>query len=141
MDGFTPIPSLVGGLIIGLAAALFMWTNGRLAGISGILGGLLLPQARDMAWRLAFIVGLVLGGFAGKGLGFAPEMISISPSLPLLIVGGGLVGLGTALGSGCTSGHGVCGIARRSKRSFAATVVFMGAAVLSVAIFRQVLGG
>lgn len=141
MDGFTPIPSLVGGLIIGLAAALFMWTNGRLAGISGILGGLLLPQARDMAWRLAFIVGLVLGGFAGKELGFAPEMISISPSLPLLIVGGGLVGLGTALGSGCTSGHGVCGIARRSKRSFAATVVFMGAAVLSVAIFRQVLGG
>ncbi|OHC73428.1 MAG: hypothetical protein A3G18_04985 [Rhodospirillales bacterium RIFCSPLOWO2_12_FULL_58_28] len=141
MIGFTPIPSLVGGLIIGLAAALFMWSNGRVTGISGIIGGLLPPHANDMAWRLAVVVGLVLGGFSGKWLGFAPEMISISQSWPLLIVGGGLVGLGTNLGSGCTSGHGVCGIARRSKRSLVATMVFMGAAVLSATILRQVLGG
>lgn len=138
MTEFTPISALAGGLIIGAAASLFMWLNGRIAGISGIIGGLLPPRAGDMAWRLAFGGGLILGAGSGRWLGVAPETIIVSPSWPLLVIGGLLVGLGTALGSGCTSGHGICGIARMSNRSLLGTAMFMGAAVLTVAILRHV---
>jgi uncharacterized membrane protein YedE/YeeE len=125
--------------MIGLSAALFLLLQGRIAGISGILGGLLPPQAGDIAWRLAFVLGLVLGPLVAVALGWAPLEINISAPYALIIAGGFLVGLGTRLGSGCTSGHGVCGLARASRRSFLATAVFFAAAAVTVFLLRHVL--
>jgi len=136
---FTPIASTLGGMLIGLAAALLLVFNGRIAGISGILGGLL-EAAEGWSWRGVFLLGMVLGGVGL--LIFAPATVpgAAIDSLPLLAVAGLLVGFGTRMGGGCTSGHGVCGLSRLSTRSLTATVIFMGAAMLTTGVTRHVLG-
>jgi uncharacterized membrane protein YedE/YeeE len=137
---FTPWASLAGGIFIGLATALLLLANGRVAGVSGILGGLLRPARGDVAWRVAFIAGLFLAPIVWLTLrAMPPAQIDHSPAL--LAAGGLLVGIGTRFGSGCTSGHGVCGIARLSPRSLLATACFMAAGVVTVFVVRHVLGG
>lgn len=136
---FTPIAALTGGLLVGLAAALFVVFNGRIAGISGIVGGLLRPKRGDMAWRAAFIGGLIVAPLLYRLFAALPE-IQIDAGWPLLIVAGLIVGIGTRYGSGCTSGHGVCGLSRLSPRSMVATVTFMGAGFLTVFVVRHLLG-
>jgi uncharacterized protein len=129
---------LIGGAIIGLAAVLLLALNGRIAGISGILGGLITSTARgERLWRLAFIFGLICGaGLFVLACGASP--LQLQASGPTLFVAGLLVGVGTRLGSGCTSGHGVCGLARRSPRSLVATMIFMATAALTVFLTRHV---
>ncbi|KQV40241.1 YeeE/YedE family protein [Massilia sp. Root335] len=137
---FTPWASLAGGILIGLATALLLLANGRVAGISGILGGLLRPARGDVAWRVAFVGGLFLAPVVWLALrAMPPAQIDHSPVL--LAAGGLLVGIGTRFGSGCTSGHGVCGIARLSPRSLLATACFIGAGVATVFVVRHVFGG
>ncbi len=137
---FTPLASLAGGLMIGLGAALLLLANGRIAGISGILGGLLRPARGDIAWRVAFLAGLFVAPLAWLAMrAMPPAQIDHTPAL--LAVAGLLVGLGTRFGSGCTSGHGVCGIARLSPRSLVATLCFMIAGFVTVYVMRHVLGG
>ena len=138
-NNFTPWASLVGGLIIGLATVLFLMFNGRIAGISGIVGGLLNPKKGDILWRIAFVAGLVLSPLI-FGLVFSMPKVQIEASYPLLIVAGLLVGIGTRYGSGCTSGHGVCGLSRRSPRSIVATLAFMLAGFVTVYIIRHLIG-
>jgi uncharacterized membrane protein YedE/YeeE len=135
---FTPISGLIGGLLIGLAVALMLLLNGSLAGISGIVGGLVTPKAGDTGWRAAFLVGLPLGALAHILVagGHAPVDVLASP--PAILVGGLLVGFGTRMGSGCTSGHGLCGLARLSSRSVVATAVFFGVAMVTVFLARHV---
>ena len=136
---FTPWASLAGGILIGLATALLLLANGRVAGISGILGGLLRPSRGDIAWRVTFILGLFVAPLVWLTMGaMPPAQIDHSPAL--LAAGGLLVGVGTRFGSGCTSGHGVCGIARLSPRSLLATVCFLAAGFVTVFIVRHVLG-
>jgi uncharacterized membrane protein YedE/YeeE len=139
VEGFTPLGALVGGALIGLAASALYAATGRIAGVSGIAGGLLRGGGADAAWRLLFLAGLVLGA-GSTGLVAGTPVLRIEASWPVLVVAGLLVGYGTQLGSGCTSGHGVCGIARCSPRSIAATAVFMAAAALTVFIVRHVIG-
>jgi len=136
---FTPWSALVGGLIIGLAAAMFALLNGRVAGISGIVGGLLRPKAGDVGWRTAFVAGLVVAPIVYAFVAALPA-ITIAASYPLLVGAGLLVGVGTRYGAGCTSGHGVCGISRLSIRSIAATMAFMGAGFATVYVVRHVIG-
>jgi uncharacterized membrane protein YedE/YeeE len=139
MTHFTPYTALGGGLLIGAAAVLLLYLNGRIAGISGILNGALARQAGDTAWRVAFLAGLLGGGAAFWWLtphAFAPRQ---GFPMPALLAAGFLVGFGTRLGSGCTSGHGVCGLGRRSLRSLTATVVFVGCGMLTVYLTRHVL--
>jgi uncharacterized membrane protein YedE/YeeE len=136
---FTPTASLAGGVLIGMAAALLVLANGRIAGISGILGGLLVPKRGDMSWRVAFLAGLIAAPAAW--FVFAPLTAPrIDASVGTLLVAGVLVGVGTAYGSGCTSGHGVCGLARLSPRSAVATVAFMVTGVVTVFVVRHVVG-
>ncbi len=139
LNAFTPASALAGGALIGLAAAMFLLFNGRIAGISGIVGGLLRPKAGDVNWRLAFVIGLMA----------APVLYSLFAAMPasridasdwMLIVAGLLVGVGTRYGSGCTSGHGVCGLSRFSIRSLVATLLFMAAGFATVFVMRHVLG-
>lgn len=134
------LPALFGGGLIGLAAGLLLHVNGQVAGISGILNGAVDPARPDRDWRLAFLAGLVLAGALGVGL----DMLRFTPhnshSLWLLILSGALVGFGTRLGNGCTSGHGVCGLARLSRRSLIATLTFMGAGFATVFVTRHVPG-
>jgi uncharacterized membrane protein YedE/YeeE len=140
MAEFDPVSAIIGGTLIGTASVLLMLLNGRIAGISGILAGILTISSEDRGWRLAFIAGLIIGpiisGFLGRPL---PE-----PDMPaswlLIITAGLLVGFGARLGGGCTSGHGVCGIARLSRRSIAATAIFITTAAAVVAIMRHGLG-
>src|SRR5215218_332477 len=127
MENFTPVSGLIGGLLIGLAAALLL-LNGRLSGISGIVGGLLAPKSSDAGWRVVFVAGLLLGAFIYVLATGEAMLVRMQASLPVLVVAGLLVGFGTRLGSGCTSGHGVCGIARLSRRSIVATSEFFGVA-------------
>lgn len=136
---FTPWSALAGGILLGLASALFVLLNGRILGISGIVGGLLRPRAGDTGWRLAFVLGMLV----------APSMywLLAGPTAPRIDAGWGtvvlaglLVGLGTRYGSGCTSGHGVCGLSRLSPRSLVATLAFMGAGFATVFIARHALG-
>lgn len=140
LANFTPALSLAGGLIIGLAAAVLILFNGRIAGISGILGGLFSLPSKDMAWRLTFLAGLigapVIAGLLGK-----PATVDIQASWSVILVAGFLVGIGTRYASGCTSGHGVCGISRGSIRSLVATVTFMAAGFLTVFVQRHLIGG
>lgn len=138
-DQFTPLAALAGGLLIGLAAALLLHINGRIAGISGILGGLLQrPSAGDLAWRIAFALGLIVAPLAWRL--FAPlPAIEIASGVPLLVVAGLLVGFGSRLGSGCTSGHGVCGLSRLSPRSIVATLTFMGLGFATVFVVRHLI--
>jgi uncharacterized membrane protein YedE/YeeE len=136
---FTPWASLAGGILIGLATALLLLANGRVAGISGILGGLLRPTRGDIAWRVTFILGLFGAPLVWLSMrAMPPAQIDHSPAL--LAVGGLLVGIGTRFGNGCTSGHGVCGIARLSPRSLLATACFLAAGFVTVFIVRHVLG-
>jgi uncharacterized membrane protein YedE/YeeE len=135
---FTPWLSLAGGLLIGLAAAIFLLFNGRIAGISGIVGGLLRPVSGDIAWRIAFITGLVASPFV-FGLALPLPNVRIEAGTFTLVIAGLLVGIGTRYGSGCTSGHGVCGLSRRSPRSAVATVAFMSAGFATVFVVRHVL--
>ena len=140
MDNFTPIPALVGGLLIGTAAALLLVLNGRIAGISGIVGGLLQGDRRDAVWRIAFLSGLIIAPILYVTFGGHLPAVSINSSAVLLVLAGLLVGFGTRLAAGCTSGHGVCGIGRGSPRSVVATGVFLAAAIATVFVVRQ-LGG
>jgi uncharacterized protein len=139
MENFTPVSALIGGLLIGASAALFLVLNGRIAGISGILGGLLHPARSEIGWRLAFLAGLFIAPLVYVAFGALPP-VELDASLPILIVAGLIVGFGTRLGAGCTSGHGVCGIGRGSPRSLAATVVFMATAIATVFVTRHLIG-
>lgn len=136
---FTPWRSLAGGLLIGLAAAAFVLLNGRIAGISGILGGLLRPSRDDVAWRVAFLAGLVAAPLAYVLVAPLPETY-IGAGDGALVGAGLLVGIGTRYGAGCTSGHGVCGLSRLSPRSLVATVSFILAGFVTVYVLRHVIG-
>ena len=138
-NAFTPASALIGGAIIGGAAALFAVLNGRIAGVSGILGGLARPQAGDISWRVAFVLGLVAAPIAWGLLATLPE-IRVDTSYPVLVAAGLLVGVGTRYGGGCTSGHGVCGVSRASPRSVAATLAFMAAGFATVYVVRHMIG-
>jgi uncharacterized protein len=138
-SAFTPWSATTGGVIIGLAAALLVLVNGRVAGISGIVGGMLRPLPGDLAWRLAFIAGLLLAPLAYATLG-RQFSVTIDASYPVLIVAGLLVGIGTRYAGGCTSGHGVCGLSRLSPRSLVATLSFMAAGFATVYVVRHVIG-
>ena len=140
MSQFTPYTALGGGLLIGLSAVLLLYLNGRIAGISGILNGALARQPGDTAWRVAFIAGMLAGGAAFWWL--TPHAFAPRQGFPagLLLAAGFLVGFGTRLGSGCTSGHGVCGLGRRSLRSLVATMTFVGCGMLTVYVTRHLLG-
>jgi uncharacterized membrane protein YedE/YeeE len=141
MAEFTPVSAAIGGALIGLAATLLMLLTGRIAGISGIFGGLLSPGAGDRSWRIAFIAGLILAPLATGLVGYPMAPPQLPGSWGVIAAAGLLVGFGTRMGSGCTSGHGVCGIARLSARSMAATAVFMATAVAVVAVSRHLIGG
>ncbi len=142
MDNFTPISSGLGGMLIGLSAGLILLYNGRIAGISGIVGGLLTNrQARELLWRAAFLLGLLGGGLIASSIAPDAFAFELDRSTPALIAAGLLVGFGTRLGNGCTSGHGVCGISRLSRRSIVATAIFMSAGILTVYIINHILGG
>jgi len=142
MHNLTPLSGLLGGALIGLAAAMLMLLTGRIAGISGIFGGLLQPETTDRNWRLAFIAGLIAAPLIASVLtGAALPSPGMPSSMILIVLAGLLVGFGSRMGGGCTSGHGVCGIARLSARSLIATAVFMIAAFITVAIVRHVVGG
>ena len=133
---FTPWSALIGGMLIGLAAAMFALLNGRVAGISGVLGGLLKPMLGDIGWRVAFIGGLVVAPLV-YGLFATLPAVQIDASYVALVVAGLLVGVGTRYGSGCTSGHGVCGLSRLSPRALVATLTFMGAGFVTVFVLRH----
>ncbi len=138
MSGFTPLSATLGGVLIGLSASLLLWTNGRIAGISGIVAGAVVPSAVDKAWRVLFLLGL-LTGTAGWFL-LVENGFGVRSADPwLLWPAGFLVGVGTRMGSGCTSGHGVCGIARLSPRSLIATLVFFSFGLLTVFVIRHLL--
>jgi uncharacterized protein len=141
MVNFTPISAAIGGALIGLSAALLMLFNGRIAGITGVFAGLIDPISSDRGWRAAFVIGLIAAPLSAALLGFAipiPQM----PTSPITVaVAGLLVGFGTRLSNGCTSGHGICGIARLSPRSLTATAIFMVSAIIVVALTRHVIGG
>ena len=136
---FTPWSALAGGALLGIASALFILLNGRIAGICGIVGGLYSPQRNDIAWRIAFILGLMLAPLAWSLIDTLPN-IEIKASNSLLVISGLIVGISTLYGSGCTSGHGVCGISRLSPRSIVATLAFMGTGFLTVYTVRHILG-
>jgi uncharacterized protein len=141
MANFTPLSAAIGGALIGLAAATLMLFLGRVAGVSGILGAALGLGTGDRGWRIAFIAGLILAPVAAMLTGYSVPAPQMPASWLVIVTAGLLVGFGARLGGGCTSGHGVCGIARLSKRSIAATLVFMGTAVTTVALTRHVIGG
>jgi uncharacterized membrane protein YedE/YeeE len=135
---FTPGMSLLGGVLIGISSALFILANGRIAGISGILGGLLSRKPGDIVWRIAFLLGLVAAPAAIFAL-TGPITATIEANTEVLIIAGLLVGIGTRYGAGCTSGHGVCGLSRLSPRSLVATLAFMGAGMAIVFVMRHLL--
>ncbi len=141
MTNLTLLSGLCGGALIGLAAAALMLFTGRLAGVSGILGGVLTSRPPDRAWRIAFVAGLIAAPLVAALAGVPLPRPAIAANLALVAAAGLLVGIGTRMGNGCTSGHEVCGFARVSARSIVATVVFMGAAVITVAIVRHGFGG
>ena len=139
MENFTPVSGLLGGVLIGIASALMLLFSGRITGISGIVGGLLIPKGSEAAWRAVFVVGLLLGAAIYMLVAGGAGLVRIETSVPVLIFAGLLVGFGTRFGSGCTSGHGVCGIGRLSTRSITATLVFMGVAAITVFLVRHVV--
>jgi uncharacterized protein len=140
MAAFDPVSALLGGALIGLAAALLMLLTGRIAGISGICGALLTGPGSDRPWRFAFIAGLIAAPLISGALGQPLPVPDMPGSWAVVIAGGLLVGFGTRMAGGCTSGHGVCGMARIAPRSIAATMIFMGVAVVVVALTRHVIG-
>src|SRR5580765_2747736 len=128
---FTPWTALAGGILIGIAAAVFVLVNGRIAGVSGIIGGLLRPSLPDVGWRLAFITGLIIAPSLVGAFVYLPTL-KIDAGYATLVAAGLLVGIGTRYGAGCTSGHGICGISRLSPRALAATVLFVAAGIATV---------
>jgi uncharacterized membrane protein YedE/YeeE len=141
MTGSTILSSLLGGVLIGLASSALLLFNGRIAGISGILGGALRPVAGEWGWRWWFVAGLLTGGLAVYAVAPGAFAIAVHRSWPLLLAGGVLVGFGARLGSGCTSGHGVCGLSRGSARSWVATAVFTAAGMVTVFVLNHLLAG
>jgi uncharacterized protein len=140
MEHFTPVSASIGGVLIGFSATMLWLANGRIAGISGIVGGLLTARTGDVAWSIAFVLGLIAAPVLyGIVAGQVPH-ITVSVPWPLVVIAGLLVGFGTRLGSGCTSGHGVCGIARFSRRSLVATGLFMATAIVTSFILRHLIG-
>jgi uncharacterized membrane protein YedE/YeeE len=139
VENFTPVSGLIGGLLIGLSTVLLILFNGRIAGISGIVGGLLARKGSEIGWRAVFVVGLLLGAFVYMLATGGALPVNVQASMPVLVVAGLLVGFGTRLGSGCTSGHGVSGIARFSRRSIVATLVFFVTAIFTVFLAHHVL--
>jgi hypothetical protein len=139
MANFTPVSAAIGGALIGLSSVLLMMLTGRVAGISGILGGLLGPGISDKGWRVAFIAGLILAPLIAASIGYAMPSPEMPASWIVIVAAGLLVGFGTRLGGGCTSGHGICGIARLSLRSITATAIFMVAAIVVVALTHHYL--
>lgn len=137
---FTPVSAVIGGSLIGLSAVLLMWSMGRVAGISGIVSGAISEASEERSWRLNFILGLFIGAALTAYFSGALENVSAITSWPVLIAAGLLVGIGTRLGSGCTSGHGVCGISRFSQRSLVATIIFMLSGIITVFVIRHLLG-
>jgi uncharacterized protein len=137
---FTPISALTGGVLIGISALMLLALNGRVAGVSGIAGQLLAPKSDGRGWRLAFVLGLVSAALLHTLAAGAPQ-VQIAADTVTLIIAGVLVGVGTQLGSGCTSGHGVCGLSRLSARSLVATISFMAAGIVTVFLVRHVFGG
>ena len=136
---FTPVMSLIGGVLIGFAALFLMAMNGRVMGISGILGSLTNSSTKDRSWRIAFIIGTIIGPFlVMMATGTPIEIRPVSGGV-ILMTAGLIVGLGTSIGSGCTSGHGICGLARLSTRSLAAVCIFMASAIVTVGLIRHVL--
>ncbi len=140
MSTFDPFSALLGGALIGLSSSLLMMLTGRIAGISGILGGCLTFVGDDKVWRFAFILGLILAPFASNFLGYPLPTPRMPASWPTVVIAGILVGFGSRLGGGCTSGHGVCGVARLSTRSIVATAIFMSTAIIVVAIVHHAFG-
>jgi len=139
-NAFTPWTALAGGALIGLAAVMFVLLNGRIAGISGVLGGLLPPARGDVAWRVAFLLGLFAAPWLWRAVAAWPP-VTIDAGTAATVAAGLLVGFGTRLGSGCTSGHGVCGLSRLSPRSLVATLTFMAAGFAAVWVIRHLLAG
>lgn len=137
---FTPWLSLFGGMLIGLSAVILMATNGRIAGMTGILSGVLPPFASDWIWRATFLLGCIIPAIVLRAIGHTPDM-NFPVGNAAIAVGGLIVGIGVTFGSGCTSGHGICGLARFSKRSLVATAVFMLSTFITVYIIRHVIGG
>ena len=136
---FTPWPAAIGGVVIGLAAALLVLVNGRVAGISGIVGGILSPRPGDVGWRVAFVAGLLVSPLAYSAVSAVPT-IRIDASYPIMVLSGLVVGAGTRYSGGCTSGHGVCGLSRLSPRSLVATLAFIATGFATVYILRHVAG-
>ena len=141
MANFTPISAAIGGALIGLSAVLLMLLNGRIAGITGVFAGLIDPVSNDRGWRATFVAGMIIAPLSAAFLGYSIPIPHMPASLVTVAVAGLLVGFGTRLSKGCTSGHGICGIARLSPRSIAATATFMAAAMAVVAVTRHVIGG
>ncbi len=141
MANFTPISAAIGGALIGLSAVLLMLLNGRIAGVTGIFAGLIEPHGGDRAWRATFLLGLIIAPLSAALIGFPIPVPQMPASLIVVAIAGLLVGFGARLSNGCTSGHGVCGIARLSPRSLAATGIFMVAAMVVVAVTRHIVGG
>lgn len=141
MENFTPISALIGGALIGLSAVILMAFNGRIAGISGVFSGAAFAERGDKLWRILFVMGLIAAPVAYQAVSGRTPILDLKASTPLIIAGGLLVGFGTRLGSGCTSGHGICGLSRLSPRSFVSVLMFMGAAMLTVTAARTAMGG
>ncbi|WP_300381074.1 YeeE/YedE family protein [Henriciella sp.] len=141
MENFTPLSASIGGALIGVSAVLLMALHGRIAGISGLFSGMVFADRGDRTWRVFFVAGLVLAApawLAASGQGIA---FDLDAGWPLIVAGGLLVGFGTRLGSGCTSGHGVCGLSRLSSRSMVSVALFMGAGMATVALVKPLFGG
>lgn len=141
MEGFTPVLSTLGGVLIGLAAVALLYFNGRIAGISGIIGGVLRPHPGDTLWRALFLLGLATGAALILWLHPVAMALEFDVSDPTVILGGFLVGLGTRIGNGCTSGHGVCGVGRLAPRSIVASAVFVGLGIATSYLVRHLWGG
>ena len=137
---FTPYKGIIGGFLIGLSAVLFMWLNGRIAGISGLIHGLCPPGKKIEYWRVMFLFGLIVGGLSYQFFPAIQFPLRVNYPVPILILGGVCVGFGTRMGQGCTSGHGVCGLARLSPRSFIAMISFFISAIITTLGMRYVLG-
>ena len=138
---FTPIPSLLGGMLLGIAAALYALLHGRILGISGIVSGLMHPKEGDRAWRIALILGLITAPLLAALFFEIRPIVEVDADWFAVLLAGVLVGFGTQYGSGCTSGHGICGLSRLSPRSLVATLSFMAAGFLTVYVIRHLIGG
>ncbi|MEE9330375.1 MAG: YeeE/YedE thiosulfate transporter family protein [Parvularculaceae bacterium] len=140
MENFTPLAALIGGAMIGLSAIILMAFNGRIAGISGVFSGTLFAKTGDKAWRIYFILGLIAAPLLYRLASGTPLPFEMSANMPITIIAGLLVGFGTRLGSGCTSGHGICGLSRLSVRSLVSVALFMGVGFITVAVAKMIIG-